>query len=190
MAWLKLKYQLTSSCPMLMHNGQIAHPMNRFAKALKQISSKRIKTDADYEEMARIEFFAGLYMGKGGPIIPAQVIDSMLISAAKKSKEGQIAKSAIFCIEHATLIYSGPRTAEELWEIEDFRFSAMVRVGTARIPRMRPIFNQWSAEIILNAEDTLVNPSRVNEWLSVAGSIVGLGDWRPQHGRFEVKCLV
>ena len=173
-----------------MHCGQTADPLNKFAKALKQISSKRTKTDADYEEMARIEFMAGLYMGKDGPIVPANVIDSMLIGAAKKSKEGPLAKSGVFCAEHASLQYVGPRTADELWADENFRFSALVRVSTARIARMRPRFNEWSAVVTLNVEESVVNPSRVDDWMAVAGTIIGIGDWRPQHGRFEAKRLV
>jgi hypothetical protein len=33
-------------------------------------------------------------------------------------------------------------------------------------------------------ETTVVNPGRVDEWMTIAGTQVGLGDWRPQHGRF------
>lgn len=189
MAWKTVTYQLTSVCPMLAHNGQTADPLNKFAKALKQVSSKRVKTDADFEEMARIEFLAGLYMGESGPIIPAQNIDSMLINGAKKSKEGITAKSGVFCPEHAVMEYEGPRTADELWADERFRFAALVKVGQARIVRMRPIFRQWSATVKINVEESVTNVSRVDDWMTVAGSIVGLGDWRPQHGRFEVKRL-
>ena len=70
MAWQTLKYKLTSSSDMLLHNGQMANPLNKWAKLSRQISSKRAKTDADYEEMARIEFFASLYMAADGPVLP------------------------------------------------------------------------------------------------------------------------
>ncbi len=174
---------------MIMHSGQTADPLNKFAKALKQVSSKRAKTDADYEEMARIEFTAGLYMGKDGPIIPATNIDSLLINASKKSKEGVLAKSGVFCVEHASLQYDGPRTVDELWADDNFRYSALVRVGTARVARMRPIFRNWSAVVALNVETSVVNPARLDDWMIAAGSVVGLGDWRPQHGRFTATRL-
>ena len=191
MAWQTLRYQLNSAqnCPLLMHNGQMANPLNKFAKLMKQTSSKRAKTDADYEEMAHIEFIASLYMDANGPIIPAHVMDSMLVNGAKKSKEGMSAKSGAFCLEHARLDYDGPRTAEELWAIEDFRFVALVRVGTARVARTRPIFNTWAAIVSVNIETTIVNPARVDDWMTIAGTQVGLGDWRPQHGRFTAKRL-
>jgi hypothetical protein len=187
MAWQTLKFRLTASAPLIMHNGQMADPTNKWSKLMKQISSKRAKTDADYEEMAHIEFLAGLYLDTSGPILPNFVIDGMILNGAKKSKEGPLAKSGCFCLKHAQLEYNGPRDAEELWQDERFRYSALVRVQTARVSRMRPIFNDWSTVVELSVEDTLVNPSRVEEWLVTAGNQVGLGDWRPQHGRFTVE---
>lgn len=184
MAWKKIQYKLQSTCDMIMHSGQTADPLNQHAKALKQVSSKRAKTEADHIEMARIEFIAGLYMNKLGPVIPSGNIDAMLLAAAKKSKEGNFAKSGVFCAEHAQLEYDGPRDAKEMWELDDFRFAALVRVGMARVMRMRPIFKEWSAIVTLNVDSSTINQDRVDEWFTVAGSVIGLGDWRPQHGRF------
>ena len=184
MAWQTLKYKLTSSADLIMHNGQMANPLNKWAKLMKQISSKRAKTDADFEEMARIEFLASLYMAADGPILPSYVLDATLINGAKKSKEGMSAKSGAFCLEHARLEYDGPRTADELWADERFRHVALVRVGTAKVVRTRPVFNEWSAVVSVNIETGIVNPARVDDWWAAAGTQVGLCDWRPQHGRF------
>lgn len=189
MAWQTLRYKLTSSAPLIMHNGQMANPLNRFAQELKKVSGKRAKTDADHIRMAEIEFMAGLYMGEDGPIIPNFVFDSMLVNAAKKSKEGPTAKSSVFCTNHSRLEYDGPRTAEELWLEERFRHVALVRVGMARIARTRPVFNVWSTIAEFNVETTVVNPGRIDEWMVVAGTQIGLCDWRPQHGRFTVERL-
>lgn len=189
MAWQTLRYQLNSSAQLICHNGQTADPLNKFSKAIKQISSKRTKTDADYEEMARIEFTAGLYMSADGPVIPSYVIDAIVVNAAKKFKEGMMAKSGVFCLSHSQLLYDGPRTADELWQCEEFRHVAIVRVGTARVSRTRPVFNPWGCVVELNVEATLVNPARVDEWMMVAGTQIGIGDWRPQNGRFQAKRL-
>ncbi len=189
MAWQTLNYQIRSSAPLIMHNGQMANPLNKFAKSLKQISSKRAKTDADYEEMARIEFLASLYMSPDGPVIPAFVIDATLINAAKKSKEGIAAKSGAFCLDHAQLEYNGPRAADALWADESFRHVALVRVANARVARTRPVFASWSAVVSVNIETSIVNPARVDDWFAIAGTQVGLMDWRPQHGRFQAQRL-
>jgi hypothetical protein len=50
-----LKVQLRGASPMLLHNGRTANPLDKFARQLKAVSKKRNKTDADYEEMAKIE---------------------------------------------------------------------------------------------------------------------------------------
>ena len=189
MAWQTLHYKLTSSAPLLQHNGQTANPLNKWAKLLKTISGKRKKTDADYEEMARIEFLAGLYMAADGPILPNTMIDATVVNGAKKVKEGGLAKSGCFCLQHALLEYDGPRTAEALWADERFRFAAKVRIGQASVMRMRPQFPEWAATVALSIEDTLINPAQLDAWLRIAGSQVGFGDWRPQYGRFTAERL-
>lgn len=189
MAWQTAIYSLKSSCAMLVHNGRMANPLDKYAKMMKEVSSKRNKTDADYEQMARIEFVAGLYIGADGPIIPAANIDAMLVNAAKKVKEGNSAKAGVFCLENARMEYSGPRTSDGLWENEQFRHTSLVRVGTARVPRTRPVFEQWSANVTINYEDTVVNVGAIDRWFVIAGAQVGLGDWRPQWGRFQAQRL-
>lgn len=139
--------------------------------------------------MARIEFMAGLYLSPNGPVIPTYVLDSMLVNAAKKSKEGPLAKSSAFCLNHASLEYDGPRDADMLWQTESFRYSALVRVGMARVARMRPRFDDWSCVAEVNVETTMINPGRIDEWMQVAGTQIGIGDWRPQHGRFTAQRL-
>ena len=159
--------------------------MNVFSKALKAITGKRAKTDADYEEMARIEFLGGLYMGKDGPVIPPQNIRGMLIRAARKRKEGKLAEAGIFILDNSPLEYDGPRDADGLWEEESFRDRQIVVVGRNRVARTRPIFNEWEAKVKVTYDDDVLNESQLDEWFQIAGSIIGHGDYRPQYGRFE-----
>lgn len=187
--WQDKYYQLKSVSSLLMHNGQMANPVNPLAKLMKQVSSKRAKTDADFEQMARIEFMASLYMRHDGPILPAENITAMLIKAAKKRREGPAATSGMFVLEHARLEYDGPRTAEELWEDERFRHVALVNVQRARIARTRPIFEDWSATVKVTYEDQQVNVGQLNDWFVIAGDQIGIGDWRPRFGRFTVTEL-
>lgn len=189
MAWKEITYRLKSSAPLIQHNGQLADPTNKWSKLIKQISGKRNKTDADFEEMAHLEFLGSLYLGETGPVIPQHVADGVMIRGAMKFKKGPAAKSGCFCLMLPELEYEGPRSAEELWEDERFHFAALVRVGQARVMRMRPIFREWGAVITLTFEDTICNPAEIGEWLVKAGTDVGLGDWRPQYGRFTVEKL-
>jgi len=43
-----------------MHNGQLADPMNRFTKAIKEITGKRKKSDSDHMEISHLEFLGSL----------------------------------------------------------------------------------------------------------------------------------
>lgn len=173
-----------------MHNGRLANPGDRYTLMLSGVTSKRNKTPADYEEMARIEFIGGLYMGDDGPVIPGHVVEAALIGrggAARSEKKGKQAAAGLFVPDDYPLIYDGPRDVKGLWEDERFRFEAMVRVGQARIARTRPIFKNWAAEVDVIFNPELVSPAEVDRWMNIAGATVGLMDWRPRYGRFEVE---
>lgn len=189
MAWQTLQFRLTGDAPLILHNGQTADPLNKYSKMLKAISGKRKKTDSDLEELARLEFLAGLYLGDKGPILPPMVIDACIIDAAKKSRESVLAKSGFFTTGSALLEYEGPRTGQELWADERFRLSVPVRVQQARVVRTRPIFNEWACTAVVQYEDSVVNPAQVDHWFAVAGTLCGLCDWRPRFGRFQAKRL-
>ena len=171
-----------------MHNGSLANPLSAASKQLKQVSSKKKKTDADFERMAEIEFKAGLYMDDdSGPVIPGENIEATIYSAAKITKEGKIAKSACFVPNHAVLQYAGPRDADGLWQEESFRNCVGVKIGMSRIMRTRPIFKDWAAVIEVEFEDSVVNEEQVDRWVNSAGTQVGLCDWRPRCGRFTAE---
>jgi len=188
MAWKTLTYRITGDAPLIMHNGSLANPLSAASKQLKQVSSKKKKTDADFERMAEIEFKAGLYMDEdSGPVIPGENIEATIYSAAKITKEGKTAKSACFVPKHAVLQYTGPRDADGLWQDEQFRNCVGVKVGMSRIMRTRPVFKEWAAVIEVEYEDSVVNEEQVDRWVHAAGTQVGLCDWRPRCGRFTAE---
>ncbi len=187
MATRTLSYHLSSTSPLLLHNGQLVDPLNKWSKAMKSISSKRKKTDADLEELARLEFLGSLYLTANGPAIPVNNVMAMVIAAAKKHREGDLAKTGVIVDDHAVLEYDGPRTPDDMWKDERFRDSRPVRVGQARVIRTRPVFENWSTTITLTIDDEIVNPSRVDDWMNTAGRIVGLCELRPIMGRFTAE---
>ena len=70
MSYQRMKFRLTGVSPLVKHNGRLANPWDPMAKALKAVAGERAKTDADFEELARIEFLGGLYVCENGPCIP------------------------------------------------------------------------------------------------------------------------
>lgn len=188
MAFQQLTATITGVSPLLMHHGQMSDPRNEFARALKAVSSKRMKTDADFEEMARIEWTAGLYVSGGKIVIPSEVIEAALVAAAKKSKSGKQAQAGLFCEDEAPLVFADAgKSSEALWSMgKAYAFSVPVRVGQARVIRTRPRFDEWSATIKLQFDDGMFNRAAVIDVLRVCGEVIGIGDWRPKFGRFAV----
>ena len=189
----KLKFRLKGIVPMLMHNGQTADPLNAFSKGIKKISSKRKKTDADYEAMAKLEFEAGLYMNGDGPCIPGYVLEGAIYGrggAARKERAGKQAQAGVFCDEDLILEYDGPKTIEEMWSDPDMRDVSPVRIQSSKVMRTRPkIPAGWEAEGELIFNQRLVDRDVLIRWLQVAGEECGLMDYRPKYGRFEVTIL-
>ena len=181
----RLETRIVGASPLIVHNGQLADPSNSFAKEMAKVRSKRGKTDSDLEELAHLEFLGSLYLDGGKPCIPGEVIEATLLTAAKKLKRGKQCGAGLIA-ENATLIYDGPTEPEKLWEDENFRLRAMVRVQLARTPRVRPIFKKWNATLALDYDDSLLNESEVQQIIKVAGEQVGLCDWRPKFGRFSI----
>jgi hypothetical protein len=164
--------------------------LNPFAKAIKEISGKRKKTDADYEKMAELEFKGGLYVNEDRvPILPSDGLEATIRSGARKSKEGKLVESGIYCPEDSFILYDGPSDPDELWKDPSFRYSVLVKVGTARVMRCRPIFRRWAAEVTFCYNTEIVNEAQVTRWFEVAGSQCGTFERRPKYGRFTVEFL-
>ena len=174
---------------MVMHNGQTANPLNPYAKAIKQISGKRKKVDADHEAMAGIEWEAGLYLDDDkGVYLPGYVVEACIVNGAKKTKDGQTAKTCLFVEGDAQFFVDGK--AVKLDDIKDspkYQLAVPVKVQTSRVMRTRPMFKNWSSKFTLHVMKDVANTVAVKSWIENAGSLVGLCDWRPRYGRFRIK---
>lgn len=183
----EVKATLNGVSPLIMHNPQLCDPMNSISKKMKEITSKRKKTESDFMEMQKIEWHGSLYCKDKKPIIPGIMIDAMLVNAAKKNKLGQIFKSGVCTDGFFTVKYKGPKDLESLWEDENFRLVAPAVVNRSRIMRCRPIFNEWSLDITVKYFPDIVNESQIKDALVIGGQQCAIGDWRPRFGRFNVS---
>ena len=177
---------LTGTAPLLMHNSRLANPLDPATKALKKVTGKRTKTDEDHEEMARLEHAGSLYFDTdAGPYIPADNIWRALYDGAKKSKRGPKIKEGIFIQSDVNpLVYKGPRTIDGLWNDENFRHFASVKVTTSRVMRCRPVFSTWTTNAYGLLDPSVLDLSELKQIADTSGALIGLGDWRPRYGRF------
>jgi hypothetical protein len=172
--------------PSIQHNGRLANPLDQYSKRLKEVTSKRKKTDKDYEDMAKIEHEGSLYLNDDGkPHWPDDNIQAMIVAGAKKNRLGIQATTGILC-EHAILEYDGPKNAKGLFDNTKFRLTTGVVVNRSRIMRTRPIFTQWSATLNINFLPDIINYEQILEAVKNAGRFVGLSDWRPRYGLFQI----
>jgi hypothetical protein len=183
-------FNLKGVSPLLMHNVRLANPGDAVAMELKKVSAKQKKTDSDYTRMSDIEFRGGLYLnGDLRIIIPAKCIEAAIYEAAGKIiRSGKkLFKSSVFVFEDSILGYDGPKDPEKLAEDQRFYSVEPVVIQRKRIMRTRPIFRTWTAETVVTFFPESVNESQVNDAIEYAGRMVGLCDWRPRYGRFELS---
>jgi hypothetical protein len=123
------------------------------------------------------------------------VIESTMIGGAKKSKRGPQAKCGLFFTEHASLQFEGkPEVIDDetlaiMFAGGKFMHTVGVKVGMAKVMRTRPMFRHWSLNATAQYDPDVLNLRDVEEIASDAGKLVGLGDWRPKHGRFETEVV-
>ncbi|MEH2539233.1 MULTISPECIES: hypothetical protein [unclassified Bradyrhizobium] len=181
-----IKLRLVGVGPMLMRSSKLADPLDKTAKALAKVTSKRKKTDADHMRIAELEYRGALWLHHGMPCLPQQTVKSVAVDGAKKTKMGEIAKVAFRSEGAALLQYDGPKTADELWAAERFRHRAVVRVHGSLTVRTRPLFPEWSALIHGTFLPSMLDRDEIIGFYQTAG-LFGLGDYTPEFGRFLVE---
>lgn len=188
---IKAKLNLDSFTPILLHADTLSDPLSDEAKAFKRVSSKRTKTDSDHEDMARMEYMAGLYLGNSGQVvIPSRNLVRCLIEGARITKSGpKVERGLVPLATDFDLDYDGPVTPDDLYSDKRFVSRMTVRVGTARTVRCRPIFKEWGLEAEVMIDETVLSLEDLADIARNSGQMIGLGDYRKGggFGRFQVE---
>lgn len=183
-----LTFRIGGVSPLIMHNCRLANPLDPLVKQIKEITSKRKKTDEDHELLAYLEWQGGLYHDGARPYIPGQNINAALVAAAKKNRMGKQFQSSVLVVEsQIPLEYEGPRDIEKLFNAVRFVDTRSVVVQKSRVMRTRPIFPEWAARFSVAYDPAVVNEGEVIQAAEIAGTLIGLGDYRPQYGRFKME---
>lgn len=189
---MDIKLDIKGVCPMLMHNARLSNPLDPIARDIKKISAKRNKSEDDYMEMARLEFHGGLYYDpESGPYMPADNIYRACLDAARKRKLGPKVETGVIVLSNVNPVdYTGPREPDALWNETAFRHQHSVKVNKARVIRTRPVFHEWATSAIVYLDTQIIDLADFKQIVEIAGSLVGLGNWRPRYGRFEGEVTV
>jgi len=126
-----------------------------------------------------------VYRNGDGLVLPAQNLESCLVTGARKGglKRGRAGlapylEATVFCEER--YLPFGVKEPDGIHEVMG------VRGGSACIIR-RPIINKWELAGVFLIADDRMDPGQIHSALGEAGLLVGLCDWRPKYGRFIVS---
>lgn len=119
--------------------------------------------------------------------IPGEYLRMSIINAAKFQQDPRSSRKSAMDLFKAGVISLSSLCplGTEKWDYEDKRKVNIQRNGINRIrPAMRA---GWEAvfEFMINLPE-YITPSYFNEVIQSAGRLVGVGDFRPTYGRFQV----
>ena len=183
-----VRYTINGITPLIMHSERLANPFDEMTRELKALTGKRKKTEDDLLAIAQVEWKGGLYHDKdNGIYLPGYNIFASLIGGGKMHKLGTaIKRAALVNDDYVPIKYDGPSDPDKLFKDKSYVDMRSVKVGTAKVMRCRPIFREWQCTFNVMYEETAIQRSELDLCLKSAGSMVGIGDYRPRFGRFEV----
>lgn len=183
-----LTLNITGTSALMMHADTLANPLSPITKAHKELTSKRKKTDEDHEAIAKSEFIAGAYWtAVDGFFVPGANFDATFWAGAKLSKMGvHWRRGAVVVTDKAKLLFDGPGTPETLWNDPRFVDCRGVKVGTAKLMRYRPIFLDWRATLDVAINPEVLDVREAKKAIEDSGKLIGVCEFRPRFGRFEV----
>lgn len=204
MAYRDLNVRIVGVAPLLMHNGRMCNPIDPINKLMKGITSKKEKTDADYELLSDIEWLGSIYTTEpinvdswpaefkcpGRLCIPAEVVEGMLMRAGQRNKKKKQFQSAILVEHDSPLEFTGPKSIAELYKRPAYRDIRKVKIMGKSVMRTRCILRDWSFTVNIKYLDDVLNERAVLDALDMGGRIIGIGDYIPKFGRFmyeEIK---
>lgn len=166
----KVRVKIKGIVPLLMHKYNFN---NKEEKAKRKDEQYSIKDDAQ----------EALYFDKRiGCYAPSSWIKACLRETAKDFKQGKrtykdTILSSVFCEQEK--IPLGKKTYDEI----DIR---AVVIQRNRIVKGRPKFNTWELEFVLCYDETRIKKDILKQILEESGATKGIGDYRPEFGRFKV----
>lgn len=182
--------KFTGTGPLLQHNQRLADPLDPWSKKMKAVTGKRKKTDADHEEMARIEWEGGMYYNDDGPYIPSGMVIASLRDAGKLTRQGSAVTRAVTVLkDECRLDYLGPRSLEAMFaDPNTFVDRRSVGVGASRVMRTRPKFPLgWSFECPVAVDEKVLAIDQLEEIGQQGGQLIGMGDFRQLYGRYNLE---
>ena len=167
---VKYKIKVIGKAPLL---------MNRFVVEENKSSSRAKKVYIPKEEAEKKTY----RNADGKLVLPNTHFKTSMVKAStdfkmtgKKTYKDYV-RAGIFIDEEEIIL------EPQKYEI----FACPVVIQRARVMSWRPMFKKWSCEFTLEIADEMLDPTTIKEILIAAGRFKGVGDYRPDYGRFIVE---
>ncbi len=190
---MNIDFHLVGITPLLMHNERLSDANDPIVREIKTYTAKKKnQTDADKEIISMLEWRGGIYTdAKGEVVVPVANFVRCLREAATITKRGKhIARAILYRGMSTSLILPAgeSRKVDDLIKIDVHHDRRQVKVGSARITRVRPIFQAWALQINCELLEDVLDFDELASIADVAGRSIGLGDARILgYGRFTSK---
>jgi len=153
-------------------------------KMMLDKQQKKAKTAKEAKD-PEADYLASMYImpETGGPGFPCSAFKNAAVDACSHIDgiTKVVARGAFHVEGDLVPLKGAPRMREDM---------VRVGMGTADI-RYRAEFPEWSCQIVVRFNTSLLSPEQITHLFNVAGFAIGIGDWRPQKdgnkGMFEVK---
>lgn len=189
---MQITLSLKGRTGLVMHNIRLADPADEYARAITEINKKRDKTEADYEEIARLEWFGGIYYDPtDGPYVPSANVIRCLEQGGIVTKRGAAVVRALAVMSEMTPLDIGPkRDIKEMFAKPEYRLRRMVGIKRNKVVRVRPIFRSWSLTMDMELLTDVLSLDAIRTIATQAGLSAGLGDARKLgYGRFVAEVV-
>lgn len=190
---MELYVTVTGTRPLIEHNGRLANPLDPWTRALKEITSKRKKTDEDLAAIMQIESRGACWETNDGLLgVLNGALWSCIFEAAKAFKRGMDIKRA-FIADPGTepLRIDGEHVSCDEWlkDPEHIDYRSVALRGN-RTMRARPIIPLgWASTHRFELLTDVIDPRDLIPILERAGRLVGLGEMRPTYGAFTIELI-
>ena len=190
------KVKINGLSPIIHHSAAGLDPKLPANIEKDRIAKKRggNRTASDDARLSELETLTALWLSpEDKPEIPAAALRKTIESGAPRLRQGPMVRGGLMvlsCDEFEYDIKRYGKTLKKLQKTTAFTVPVVVP-GRGRIMRTRAKFDiPWSATFSIEVYDDEVGKEHLEQWLSISGRAIGLGDWRPEksgaYGRFEL----
>ena len=199
MAYKQIKIKVTGIQPLMLNNIQTANPLNKWAKALKEVTSKKTKNDSDTLEIIRLQFMSSWYLdGEERYVLPSDNLLKSFESGAKEFKKGsKIVENVQIVEDNLILHFDGmDKSLDELYNNGESKYVDTRICGIssgfgskAKVLATRALIDKWHVTATLIYDEDQIDLNDIMRAAEIGGQRKGAGTYRRRFGRYKVEFL-